>query len=97
MIGDGNFVAFFYFAFEEAQQKLRSKLAGAENANEPLVLAVDGMTCGGCVGKLERAFQKRNDVTKIVVSLEPGQAVIHGNISKNEACEIIIQAGFQTS
>ena len=91
------YISFVWFAYEELRGFIASNASTPTGEDEPLILDVSGMTCGGCVGKLERAFQKREDVSAINVSLEPGQAVIHGKIAREEARGVITEAGFKTS
>jgi len=37
---------------------------------------VEGMTCGGCTGKVQRALSKLDGVSHVDVSLRPGIATV---------------------
>jgi copper chaperone CopZ len=58
-------------------------------------VGVSGMTCGGCVSKLERALRAENGVTSAVVTLEPGKAVIRGALKESRLREVVEDAGFK--
>ena len=56
---------------------------------------VNGMTCGGCRGKLERMLREEAGVTAVTVSLEDEQASVVGSISLARVREIVESAGFE--
>lgn len=58
-------------------------------------LRVQGMTCQGCVAKLERALTGDERVQSASVTLKPGRALIQGDISEGHARELVEQAGFR--
>ena len=57
-------------------------------------LKVDGMTCNGCVGRLQKVLSKLEGVTEAIVTLEPGEAKVDGSISKESIVAAIEGAGF---
>ncbi len=67
----------------------------ASSAEAQVVLRVEGMTCGGCVSRLERTLQGAEGITLASVSLEPGQATVQGSLSASEVAQIIDETGFK--
>ena len=57
-------------------------------------LKVDGMTCNGCVGRLQKVLSKLEGVTEAIVTLEPGEAKVDGPISRDSLVAAIEGAGF---
>lgn len=43
---------------------------------ETLILKIDGMHCGGCVGSVEKALRHVQGLQSVSVSLEAGEAVV---------------------
>ena len=64
-------------------------------STDQMVVAVSGLTCGGCVSKLETALKKADKVDSAVVTLEPAQAVVSGNLSQADLHRLIEDTGFQ--
>lgn len=62
---------------------------------ERLVVPVGGLTCGGCVAKLESALRGADDIQEASVTLEPAQAIIRGKASPERVHALIEGAGFQ--
>ena len=58
------------------------------------ILSVDGMTCNGCVGRLQKVLQRLEGVTEAVVTLEPGEAKVDGNVTVATLITAIENAGF---
>lgn len=76
--------------------RLKNRWAPPALASGPTIeVGVAGMTCGNCVAKLERALASDAHVDAAAVTLEPGQAVVHGKVSEDRVRELIQQAGFQ--
>ena len=48
----------------------------AENGGRKVVLRVEGMTCGGCVGGVTRALQSVKGASDVQVLLEEGKATL---------------------
>lgn len=55
---------------------------------------VTGMTCGGCVRKLERALLANSAVVTAEVLLEPGRANVSGELDDDATLALIADAGF---
>ena len=62
-----------------------------------LSLGVRGMTCQGCVAKLERTLTGDDRVRSATATLQPGRVVIQGEISEDHARKLVEQAGFLPS
>lgn len=58
-------------------------------------IAINGMTCGGCVKNVEKAISQIEGVKTVSVSLNPPQAVIEAdsNISKEQLQGVLSKAG----
>ncbi len=56
------------------------------------IYKIDGMTCGGCVSALTRAFEAAN-ATEIVVELTPQTASV-GNLDAEAIRDVVENAGF---
>jgi len=69
------------------------RMAGTDGTQ--IVLGVEGMTCGGCVSRLERVLQAADGVTMASVKLEPGQATVQGSIDAASVASLIDEAGFK--
>jgi len=63
---------------------------------EAIAVDVYGMTCNGCVSKLERVLARAEGVESAVVSLEPGRAVVTGEIDESGIRALVVGAGFDT-
>ena len=57
-------------------------------------ISVDGMTCNGCVSRLQKVLQRLDGVTEAVVTLEPGEAKVDGTIPLVAIVSAIQGAGF---
>lgn len=86
-------VGFGVFAAQDLQSAWRrraAKLAQGQVQEVP----VDGMTCRGCAGKVERALLGTDGVTGVSVELEPGRAVVTGPATLAQVQQAIEAAGF---
>lgn len=68
---------------------------GRRTTANAIEIAVEGMTCNGCVGKLERTLKATSGVEDVVVSLKPGRAVVKGRIDDAGVRRVIEEAGFR--
>lgn len=76
--------------------RLKNRLAQEKPGSGPKIeVGVAGMTCGNCVAKLEKTLTDDANVDGATVTLDPGQAVVHGEVSEDRVRELIQQAGFQ--
>lgn len=46
---------------------------------QTLTFDIQGMTCGGCLGSVQRALGKLNGVSSVEVSLKPGAAIVQAD------------------
>lgn len=72
----------------------RRRMASAVAADR-IVIGIEGMTCGGCVSKLERKLNALDGITAASVQLEPGEAIVDGRVSKETVAALIEDAGFK--
>ena len=56
---------------------------------QSMTFDIHGMTCGGCVGGVKRALQKVDGVSAVDVSLNPGQAIVHADVSIASVAQIL--------
>jgi copper chaperone CopZ len=83
-----------WFAVEDARAWW-GRRAAARARGARLEIAVEGMTCEGCSGRLQRVLGAAEGVESAAVSLEEGKAVLTGPISEAAARALITQAGFK--
>ncbi len=91
------FVAMLAWFAAEDLRRLARRSTGAVPAAAPIELQIDGMTCAGCVAKLERALSAERGVDSAVVTLEPARAVIRGAIDEDQVRQIVERLGFQVA
>lgn len=85
-------------AGQDAMRLSRRWSALRRSCGEPtLQVAVQGMTCGGCVEKLEQTLAGEATIDAAMVTLSPGSVVVHGEISEDRVRELIEQAGFRSA
>ncbi len=58
-------------------------------------LAIEGMTCASCVGRVERALKAVPGVSEVVVNLATERATIHGLVSDDTLVAAVQKAGYQ--
>ena len=58
------------------------------------ILKIDGMTCGGCVASIERAFAQEAAVASLRISLDSGEAVFRTSLDPEQLKERIEALGF---
>jgi copper chaperone len=62
-----------------------------------IILAVTGMTCGGCVNSVQKVLASLPGVQSVEVTLEPGQARVVFDPSRIQRASLeqaIVAAGF---
>ncbi|MFZ3139041.1 heavy-metal-associated domain-containing protein [Polaromonas sp.] len=67
---------------------------------QSMTFDIHGMTCGGCVGGVQRALQKIDGVSDIQVSLHPGKAILKVDPLRVSALQIeatIAKLGYQAN
>ena len=65
---------------------------------QTLKFDVNGMTCGGCTGSVQRAISKIDGVSSADVTLRPGEAIVQVDPARVTAQQIetaITQLGYQ--
>ena len=60
----------------------------------PVVLAISGMTCGGCAGAVGRALSQVPGVAEARVDLAKGQATVTGTARAEDLIRAVEAAGF---
>ncbi len=83
-----------WFAVEDLR-RLGVRPASAAAAEPVHELAVEGMVCGGCAGRVERALAATPGVTSATVTLEPGRAVVRGQVDDERLREAVAVAGYR--
>ncbi|MDF1644969.1 MAG: heavy metal-associated domain-containing protein [Pseudomonadales bacterium] len=73
-------------------------VAETNNTDLPLhVLAVNGASCGGCVGKIERALLSIYGVEKAQMNLQTGTAIVSGDVAIETLIRALEDVGFSAS
>lgn len=73
---------------------------GYQVEDAELALSVEGMSCAGCVAKIESAVRALSGVTEVAVSLGTGTARIRGFagvLQKREVVDAITALGYKAS
>ena len=85
------------FAWRDAERWLRGRRINANQrpADQQLKIGVQGMTCGGCVDKLETALNQTPGVESVHVDLKNEVATINGQPNLSEIKQLIDRLGFQ--
>jgi copper chaperone CopZ len=60
----------------------------------PVVLAISGMTCGGCAGAVGRALSQVPGVSEARVDLAAGRATVTGSARAEDLVRAVEAAGF---
>ncbi|HET6306685.1 MAG TPA: heavy metal-associated domain-containing protein [Rhodopila sp.] len=60
----------------------------------PVQLAIEGMTCSGCVNAVTRALSQVPGVTDVAVDLDTRQALVSGQAQPQALVAAIEKAGF---
>jgi copper chaperone CopZ len=60
----------------------------------PVVLAIPGMTCGGCAGAVARALSAVPGVVEARVDLAGGRATVTGTARMEDLIRAVQDAGF---
>jgi uncharacterized membrane protein YraQ (UPF0718 family)/copper chaperone CopZ len=84
-------VMFVYFAADDLRSLVRRRKVPS---HEAITLEVEGMTCGNCARKLEKALQQTEGVTAATVTIESNQAIIEGSASVRALEAAVRGAGY---
>ncbi|HEX8756734.1 MAG TPA: heavy metal-associated domain-containing protein [Steroidobacteraceae bacterium] len=69
--------------------------AGKSNESAgPIILAISGMTCGGCAGAVGRALSAVPGVVEARVDLAGGRATVTGSARAEDLVRAVEAAGF---
>lgn len=83
------------YAISDGLSWLNMRHAANHTSEGRVTLAVQGMTCGGCVARLERELKAADGVNLVAVSLEPGQAIVEGTLNQAQVAALIDATGFK--
>ena len=83
-----------WFAAEDVRAWL-GRRASVAPSSAALSVAVDGMTCQGCVRKLTRVLGEDDRVTSVTVELDPGSATVEGSIDAESLAALVRGAGYE--
>ena len=85
-----------WFATDDAKRWWQRRSSPGSDVNtSQLHAGIDGMTCNGCVSKLESVLRKTDGIDSVEVRLNPGEATIQGSISPESLRSAIQKAGFR--
>ncbi|NIM00960.1 MAG: hypothetical protein GTO30_21025, partial [Acidobacteria bacterium] len=82
-----------WFAVDDARRWF-ARRASSGAAGEAIEIGVGGMTCDGCVAKVESALRRESGVRSVRVLLDPGKAIVHGDVDKHRLHKAVADAGF---
>ncbi len=57
-------------------------------------LIIDGMSCSHCTGAVEKALLAIDGVKSAEVSLDPGQALVEGDVDANHLVAAVAEEGY---
>lgn len=57
-------------------------------------LLIEGMTCGHCAGRVEKALREVAGVKNVKVDLGKNSAEVHGEVDDKSLSEAVIEAGY---
>jgi len=87
---------FVWLMIERLARAWRARviLGGASEREGAITFGLTGVSCGGCVRKIERTLGERAEISGVSVSRDPDEVTITGKISKQLARELLEGAGF---
>ncbi len=85
-----------WFAIDELRTRVQARrLQAGAAGHEVVALSVEGMTCGGCAGRLRKALIAEDGVEGATVDHEAGRAVVHGVVPEPRLRAVVREAGFR--
>lgn len=86
------------FVLWDVVQRLRLRMTGAKPRSAPVLeFQVQGMTCGGCVRKIQNHLLSLPGVDGTEVDREAARARVFGHVRPEAVLDAIRRAGFQAS
>lgn len=76
---------------------IRLAKAHSLQRRQSITLSVDGMTCNGCVRKLETALSGLDGVDGLVVTRNPGTVTVQGRVVMDAVAKTIESTGFRVA
>lgn len=88
---------FAVFAIGDLRRLLRHRAGAVPSAADAPAMSVpvEGMTCRGCTSKLESALLRTEGVREATVRLEPGEAVVRGDVDEETVRDVVRGTGFR--
>jgi uncharacterized protein len=83
---------FLYFAYEELRLKLQQR--SLTHNTDQLEFPLAGLTCNGCVAKLNKHLQQEPTIEYFNVVLSPPTLTVQTTLSELEVAELVKGAGF---
>lgn len=68
-----------------------------ERNNNMKKLAIDGMSCMHCVGRVDKALKGIDGVTEVNVDLESNSATVSGSVSSEVLTAAVVDAGYEVT
>ena len=87
---------FVWFALEDTRRWLRNRAVAKSRQGVKLTVPVQGMNCVNCVNRLEQALRGIDGIDSAVVHLDPGEAIVYGQVDEEHVREVIRSSGFQS-
>jgi uncharacterized membrane protein YraQ (UPF0718 family)/copper chaperone CopZ len=85
------------FALQDVLRWRAARRMELDGASEAIAVGVDGMTCGGCVARLQGVLDNADGIDRAVVTLEPGQAMVEGSLDAAAIRALVEEAGFKAT
>ncbi|MEC7242432.1 MAG: permease [Myxococcota bacterium] len=82
------------FAAQDARRFLAQRSLQKADLVRSTQFEVQGMTCGGCSGRVEKALRAVAGVENVVVELDPGQATVFGSADADTLKTAVRNIGF---
>jgi uncharacterized membrane protein YraQ (UPF0718 family)/copper chaperone CopZ len=83
-----------WFALDDLRNWIAAKRPASGPAGSAIEIGVAGMTCEKCVSKLESALRREPGVQTARVLLDPGTAIVHGNVDVERLRRVIESTGY---